>query len=61
MNGKLLTMREIVELTGWHQATIYRKIKANKFPPPVKYDSSSRWPEEIYLEWKNKPTTQHCE
>lgn len=61
MRGKLLTIKEISELTGWHKSTIYRKIKDKTFPAPVKYEFSSRWPEEIYLEWKNKPIEQQCE
>lgn len=59
--GKRPAVKEIPESTGWHKSTIYRKIKDKTFPAPVKYEFSSRWPEEIYLEWKNKPIEQQSE
>lgn len=36
MSGILCTMKEIRRLTGFHPATIYRKIKKNEFPEPIK-------------------------
>lgn len=61
MGEKPLAFRKTAKLTGWHKSTIYRKIEDKTFPAPVKYEFSSRWPEEIYLEWKNKPIEQQCE
>ena len=40
---KLLTIKEITNIIGFKQSTIYKFIKTNSFPKPIKIGRSSRW------------------
>ncbi len=48
---KLLTLRDVIEKTGFKKSTIYKFIKTRKFPKPVKFGTSSRWLEEEIDLW----------
>ncbi|WP_114063789.1 helix-turn-helix transcriptional regulator [Chromobacterium vaccinii] len=54
-------MKDIRRLTGFHPATIYRKIKLNEFPAPIKIGSASRWPEEVFTEWRGRAIAGNSE
>ena len=41
---RLMPIREIERLLGRSRASIYRDIKRNAFPRPIKVGHSSRWP-----------------
>ncbi|OQS39476.1 helix-turn-helix transcriptional regulator [Chromobacterium haemolyticum] len=58
MSRILYTMKEIRRLTGFHPATIYRKIKKNEFPEPIKIGTASHWPEEDYAKWRAEYTSK---
>lgn len=43
--GAWLTLRTVVGLTGWSEATVYRRVKSKEFPPPIKLGPRCvRWP-----------------
>ena len=48
---RLLTIEEVVEITGLSRATVYRKIKRGRFPVPIKLSPRrvAWWKEEIEL------------
>ena len=49
---KLLKIRDVCERTALSRSTIYEKIRANKFPPPVKIgERAVAWREGDVLEW----------
>ena len=39
----LLTLDEVIRVTGQSRSSIYAKIKEGEFPAPVKIGSASRW------------------
>lgn len=41
---RLLTLREVRELTSLSSATIYRMVAAGALPKPIKCGNASRWP-----------------
>ena len=41
---RLLSLQEVIELTGMSRATVYRRIGDGSFPYPVKNGRMSRWP-----------------
>ena len=43
MNERLLTIKEVCKVVGFKKSTIYKFIKQNRFPSPLKVGSSSRW------------------
>ena len=43
MNERLLTLNEITNIVSFKKSTIYKFIKTNGFPKPVKIGKSSRW------------------
>ena len=43
LEGKLLTVAEVEDLTSISRATLYRKIGEGSFPPPIKIGTMSRW------------------
>ncbi|MDK4680289.1 helix-turn-helix transcriptional regulator [Kingella negevensis] len=52
MEERLLNIKEVREKTSLSQATIYRKIRLNKFPKPVKLsESCSRWKNSEIEQW----------
>jgi len=49
---RLLRLREVIERTGLAKSTIYRNVKAQMFPQPVKVGAgSSRWRESELNQW----------
>ena len=48
----LITRREVQRLTGFSRPWIYSKMKAGKFPRPIRIGSKAvRWVESEILEW----------
>ena len=41
---RLLTIRDVEQLTGFKKSSVYSFIEAGDFPRPVKIGRSSRWP-----------------
>jgi len=51
--GRLLKIREVVQETSLHRATIYRGVKAGTFPAPRKIGRHRvAWPESEIEAWK---------
>lgn len=50
---QLLTIKEVVQITGFKKSTIYKFIRENKFPQPLKFGKSSRWIKSEINEWIN--------
>ncbi|MFP4238959.1 MAG: helix-turn-helix transcriptional regulator [Rhodosalinus sp.] len=49
---KLLKIRDVCERTALSRSTVYAKIRAGEFPPPVKLgDRAVAWRESDVLEW----------
>lgn len=48
---KLLTLKEVTELTTRSSSTIYNMVKEGTFPEWIKLGSSSRWRESEVLDW----------
>ncbi|MCD4737453.1 MAG: helix-turn-helix domain-containing protein [Bacteroidales bacterium] len=57
-NIKLLTVDELVELTGLAKQTIYQKVNNGTLPNYVKVGRLLRFPKEKIIEWmhNNAPT-----
>ncbi|MDH5179493.1 MAG: AlpA family phage regulatory protein [Gammaproteobacteria bacterium] len=52
----LLTLSDVVEIVSLSRATIYRRIKADKFPKPVQVsDYCVRWRRSDILTWVADP------
>lgn len=51
MSDRLLRLPELVRTVGLTRSSIYRHIKAGKFPPPVKLGSASAWVESEVQAW----------
>ena len=51
---RLLRLREVLRLTGLSRSTLYRKLKANEFPKPVKLGKRAvAWRESEVIDWIN--------
>lgn len=51
---------ELMEMFQVSKPSIYRLMKNNQFPKPVKFGGSSLWPAgEIHLWWENKINLVH--
>ena len=49
---KWLTMKDLIDMTGFSRSFIYQSIKDGTFPKPMKVlGSSNRWTPEVILEW----------
>ena len=44
---RLLTIRDVEQLTGFKKSSVYSFIEAGDFPKPIKIGRSSRWPRVI--------------
>lgn len=42
-NDSLAPLKDVTRDTGLSRPTIYRKIRDNEFPKPVKIGTASRW------------------
>jgi prophage regulatory protein len=50
---KLLTVKEVAQLTHLSRVTIYRLVRAGRFPPPLAVSGRSiRWPEGDISTWQ---------
>lgn len=51
--GRLLKISEVEHETSLHRATIYRRIAAGDFPPPIKVSERRvAWPLAVVESWK---------
>ncbi|MCW8331947.1 AlpA family transcriptional regulator [Photobacterium sp. SDRW27] len=51
---KLITLREVIALTGLSRSTIYKYINENRFPQQIPVgDRAVRWDEEEVQSWIN--------
>lgn len=49
---KLLTIEEVGQLIGLRPRTIYKKLKAGEFPPPIKLGrKANRWDQQKIEGW----------
>ncbi len=51
---RIIRRPEMTRLTGWSGTTLWRKVRANEFPEPIKLSESGRligWRESVYAEW----------
>lgn len=52
MEDRLLRLRDVAHLVGLSKATIYRRIRAGEFPPPVSAGGHSvRWKASTIEAW----------
>ncbi len=52
MQDRMLRPTEVMARTGLSRTTIWRRVRAGKFPPPaVLGEQSIGWPESIIDEW----------
>ena len=54
MTGNLLRRRDVEKKTGYSGSSIYRFMKHNKFPRPIKKEGSCRWLEDEVDKWINE-------
>ena len=51
--SRMLRTKQVLELTGWSRATIWRKVKSGDFPAPITLGPNSiAWPEDAILSWQ---------
>ena len=48
---RLLTIRDVEQLTGFKKSSVYSFIEAGGSPKPVKIGRSSRWPSGDISDW----------
>ncbi len=48
---QFITIRQVIELSGFKKATIYKYIQELNFPRPVKFTNSSRWVRQEVEAW----------
>jgi len=48
---QLLTLKEVIQMVGFKKSTIYKFIKENKFPRPLKFGKSNRWAKSAIDSW----------
>jgi prophage regulatory protein len=52
---RFLSRPEVLSVTGWSPATLWRQVRANRFPAPVR--TSGRrvgWPESEIVTWQEQ-------
>jgi len=54
LEEKFLTIKDVTNKVGFKTSTIYKYIKENKFPKPVKFGKSSRWKLTDIDQWMQK-------
>ena len=59
---RMLRTKEVLKLTGWSRATIWRKVKSGDFPAPVTLGPNSiAWPEHKITSWQaSRPTVNYA-
>jgi predicted DNA-binding transcriptional regulator AlpA len=50
-DDRLITLSEVESIVSFGKTWIYGEIKARRFPPPIKFGSSSRWSERRVKAW----------
>jgi prophage regulatory protein len=51
--SEMLRPKQVQEETGLSRVTIWRKIRAGEFPPPIELSANSiGWPADVIREWK---------
>ncbi len=60
MQNRMLRLPDVMKATGLGRSTIYAKIAASDFPPPVKLGARAvAWPESAVAEWlSNRPSAR---
>ena len=54
---RIVRMPEVIHLTGYSRATIYRKIKRGEFPPGIPLGANATgWHESDLAAWTAAPT-----
>jgi len=48
---RLLTIRDVEQLTGFKKSSVYSFIEAGDFPNPIKIGQSSRWSSGDISDW----------
>lgn len=52
MTDKILRIREVMERTGLSRTTIWRKVRAGKFPAPLQLtENAVGWPDSRISKW----------
>ena len=52
MEDRMLSAREVCTRVGLHRTTIWKKVRAGTFPPPIELCSNkSGWPESSVASW----------
>jgi len=49
--SRRLDTKDIENLTGKHRCTIWRWVKAGKFPAPQYINGQRSWTEDVIVEW----------
>lgn len=55
--SRRLNIKDIENLTGKHRTTVWRWIKAKKFPPPQYINGQRSWTEDVIAEWNDNLET----
>jgi excisionase family DNA binding protein len=50
-NPMTLRPKEVAELLGIGQRSLFRYLKAGELPPPIRLGRSLRWSRQAVLEW----------
>jgi len=51
LNGRLIKIDTVCAIVGVSRATVYRLIKSDEFPGPVKIGAASLWVEREVIGW----------
>ena len=52
MEDRMLSAREVCARVGLHRTTIWKKVRAGTFPPPIELcDNKIGWPESSVASW----------
>jgi predicted DNA-binding transcriptional regulator AlpA len=57
-NINLLYYKDLVALGYGSKATIWRKVKAGKFPKPIDCGGRPAWPESVIIIWLDEKISQ---
>ncbi len=58
ITSRLIRMKEVLKICGMSRTSLYREVKAQKFPSPVKLSARSvAWLENEVNEWINARTS----
>lgn len=59
MTVKLLKLKEVIELGVGSKTTIYKLLKENKFPKPIKCGTHNRWVLSDIQNWIDENNPNH--